>query len=144
MKQQSAGERTRLSRDMREMECSTKDLVEHCRCQAPRLRVLLAGMIGGDDDDACPGRSGHQIVTEGRSRSRLGISRDLERFPDAGEGNPSQGHDHAQVSQVRDFSGEKWQASADLFRRRTVVRRRTSTDGGDESVLESQAVTEVS
>jgi hypothetical protein len=94
-------------------------------------------MIGGDDDGIRAHRLDHRAVAEDRPRPPRRMSEEFERGPDPCKRDLPQHHDHAQVPQVRDLAHEKRQAPADLLRRRPVVRRRASTDGGDEGARQS-------
>ena len=119
---------------------SPEDASQHSRSELTRKRVLLAGVIGADQD-GLPGR-GLVLppVSEAEFRSAVDDSATTQDGKVDVEGQPAKRDDHADVAEQYQFALQIGPAVADLIGRWFVIRG-DATDGcGDVGVFEHQPV----
>src|SRR5947207_6357888 len=116
-----------------------EDGAPHPLRQLPRARVLLAGMVRGEQESSLGQRRGSS-VPEIRPRLHVGKSQLPPRLPERVERDPPQREPHAHARERGHLADQVFAAVIQLQERRLVVRGRAARGRGDVDIPERQTI----
>jgi hypothetical protein len=133
------GTATILLSSLQEFLDLPQDAGEHRRRKASGLRVLLAGVIGSEQPGETCRQNEARAVREPVRGARCNHSLSLQKVEIRVESDASEGQDRARVNELQ-FLFEIGQAVPDFFGQRLVIGWRAANRGGNQCVLEDEAV----